>query len=304
MQSPTQTVSDTCRAGSKTLVKGEGICDERTNAVNLCEGNNQMVAKQNYCGTGRVCRNQTNSNQIKCEAVCQLRMGTGDIQTKADLVALAEDYKSHDEFITAVDKGVMALTKTNLGPERLGKINVWALLDLNQSYFQGFNCPTPKGSLVACWNYAKAAQYALSTCGGDIHLILNNDTHRIGSVGGIAIWGSAYIYNFAFDYPTVPHELGHAMAGLSDEYSFGIAALPGTKEGINCAPLGSSSQTTPCPKWAARFPNTGCYPRCGYTNFFRPMQKSIMDRGGANASYDFNEPSLVDGWDEVLKYFN
>lgn len=302
--SPTATVSvtDTCIFNNSILAKGEGICNEKTNTVNLCEGNNRMSTKADYCGIGRVCRSNPGSHQVSCDAVCQLKHGTG-ATSKADLVILAEDYPSYDTFLVAVDKSVAAIRKTNLGPQRLDKINIWALMSLNQTYFQGFNCPSPSGRSVACWNYAKAANLALTTCGGDVHVILNNDTHRTGSVGGIAIWGSAYIFNFALDFPTVPHELGHAMAGLNDEYSFGIAAPSGINDGVNCSSQGAASQNLPCPKWAGRFPNVGCYPRCGYTNFFRPSLKSIMDRGGTNAVWDFNEPSLIDGWDEVLKYF-
>ncbi len=299
---PTSSASQTCAVGSANINLGEGTCDEKTNTVTVCESNNQMVQKPNFCGVGRVCRSQPGSYQIKCDAACQLKMGSGD-QAKADLVVLSEDYATYDDFLSSVDKAVNALNRTNLGPTRLGKINLWALLDLNQTYFQGFDCPTPQGLAVACWDNAKAASIATSRCGAEALMIFNNDTHRVGSVAGIAIWGSAYIFRFGLDYPTVPHELGHSLAGLFDEYSFGVAAPPGALDGINCSNAGSSSQTSPCPKWAAKFPNVGCYRTCGFTNFYRPAQRSIMDRGGANAVYDFNEPSLVDGWDEVLKSF-
>ncbi|OGK08465.1 hypothetical protein A2767_00885 [Candidatus Roizmanbacteria bacterium RIFCSPHIGHO2_01_FULL_35_10] len=233
---------------------------------------------------------------------CQLKMGTGE-RTKADLVVLAEDYNNNNDFLAAVDKAVVALNKTNLGTARLGKINLWALMDLNQTFFKGFNCPTANGVTVACWDHVKAFNLAASKCGGDSYLIFNNDTHRTGSIGGISIWGGTYIYNFALDQPTVPHELGHSLTGLMDEYSFGIAAPAGAVAGLNCSELPSQSQTVPCPKWANRFPNVGCYPRCGFTNFYRPAVRSIMDRGGTGAVYDFNEPSLIDGWDEMLKLF-
>lgn len=299
---PTTALANSCIVGSDTINKGEGICDEKIDTVTLCEGANLMVQKPNFCGTGQVCRSQSGNFQIKCDPACQLKMGTGS-QAKADLVVLSEDYNNYNDFLSSVDKAVSALNRTNLGSTRLGKINLWALLDLNQTYFQGFNCPTSGGSTVACWDNVKAATTALTKCGGDVHMIFNNDTHRTGSVAGIAIWGSAYIYRFALDLPTVPHELGHSMAGLVDEYSFGITAPAGAVAGINCSETGSSSQAVPCPKWATRFPNVGCYPRCGYTDFYRPMDRSIMDRAGSGAVYDFNEPSLVDGWDEVLKFF-
>lgn len=299
---PTTTLANSCIVGSNTINKGEGICDEKTDTVTLCEGNNQMTQKPNFCGTGQVCRSTTGSFQIKCDAACQLKMGTGSL-AKADLVVLSEDYDNYDEFLASVDKAVIALNRTNLGQSRLGKINLWALLDLSQTYFQGFDCSAGGGTTVACWDHAKAITYAMSKCAGDTYMIFNNDTHRTGSVGGIAIWGGTYIFRFALDLPTVPHELGHSMAGLVDEYSFGITAPAGAVAGINCSETGSSSQTVPCPKWATRFPNVGCYPRCGYTDFYRPMNRSIMDRAGAGAVYDFNEPSLVDGWDEVLKFF-
>lgn len=234
--------------------------------------------------------------------LCQLKMGSG-ARSKVDLVILPEDYTSQTEFLADVDKAVNALKRTNLGQARLDKINVWALLDLTQTYFQGFDCPSPGGRTVACWDHMKALNYAMSACGGDTYIILNNDTHRVGSVAGVAIWGGTYIYKFGLEYPTVPHELGHSMIGLMDEYSFGFAAPAGSSDSINCSNTGSANESTPCPKWVAKFPNTGCYRTCGFTNFYRPMQKSIMDRGGANAVWEFNEPSLIDGWDEILKYF-
>ncbi|OGK13471.1 hypothetical protein A3C98_03190 [Candidatus Roizmanbacteria bacterium RIFCSPHIGHO2_02_FULL_37_15] len=299
---PTVSLAETCQVGANTIKKGEGLCDEKSNTVTVCEGNNQMVQKQNFCGQGQVCLSQAGNFQIKCNAACQLKLGTG-ARTKADLVVLAEDFNSYSDFLRNVDKEVAALNQTNLGAARLGKINLWALLDLNQTYFLGYNCPITGGSVVACWDHIKAITTAMSSCGGDTYSILNNDTHRVGSVGGIAIWGGNYLFKFALDFPTFPHELGHSMAGLVDEYSFGIAAPSGAIAGINCSEKASQSETTPCPKWATRFPSVGCYKRCGYTNFYRPTIRSIMDRGGTGAVYDFNEPSLVDGWDDILKYF-
>lgn len=234
---------------------------------------------------------------------CILKMGNGE-RSKADLVVLAEDYNSLDDFLAAVDKAVVALAKTNLGPTRLGKINLWAHTDLTQTYFQGYDCPTSGRLSAACWDHMKAFTVAASKCGGDSYLVFNNDTRRVGSIGGISIWGGTYIYNFALDEPTVPHELGHSLAGLMDEYSFGVEAPQGQIAGINCSEIGSANQSIPCPKWADKFPNVGCFQRCGYTNFFRPTDRSIMDRGGSGAVYEFNEPSLVDGWDEVLKFFH
>ena len=299
---PTNIVAESCNFGGATLKKGEGVCDEKTNLVTVCEGSNQMVEKANFCGSSQVCRTQTGNYQIKCDDSCQLKLGSGD-RSKADMVVLSEDYGNYNEFLSGVDKAVNAINRTNLGQARLGKINVWALLDLTQTYFQGFNCPSPIGSVVACWDHNKAMSIAMSKCGGDTYMVFNNDTHRVGSVAGIAIWGGTYIYRFALDLPTVPHELGHSMAGLVDEYSFGTSAPAGAVAGINCSDTGTQSETIPCPKWAGRFSNTGCYQRCGYTDFYRPTVRSIMDRSGSGAVYDFNEPSLVDGWDEVLKYF-
>lgn len=299
---PTSSLANSCVVGNSTINKGEGTCDEKTDTVTLCEGNNQMVQKPNFCGAGQVCRSTAGSYQVKCDATCQLKLGSGD-KLKADLVVLSEDYDSYNDFLSSLDKAVNAINRTNLGSTRLSKINLWGLLDLNQTYFLGFNCPTAGGLVVACWDHNKAFAAASSKCGGDTYMVINNDTHRVGSVAGIAIWGGTYIYRFGLDYPTVPHELGHSMAGLVDEYSFGIAAPPGAIAGINCSDSGSSGQTTPCPKWATKFPNVGCYKRCGFTDFYRPAQRSIMDRGGSGAVYDFNEPSLVDGWDEVLKLF-
>src|SRR3989344_5558498 len=82
---PTSTVAETCNIGSATIKKGEGVCDEKTNVVTVCEGNNQMVHKPNFCGAGQVCQTQPGSYQIKCDAACQLKRGTG-VRSKADLV--------------------------------------------------------------------------------------------------------------------------------------------------------------------------------------------------------------------------
>lgn len=233
---------------------------------------------------------------------CLLKTGTGS-PTKLDLVFMAEDFSNQNEFLNSVDRSINALRKSNLGNQRLDKFNIWVLLDLNQTFFTGFNCSSPGGIQAACWDHSKALAMAMSRCGGDTYLIINNDTHRSGSVAGAAVWGGIYAYRFALDYPTVPHELGHSLVNLWDEYSFNTTAPPGARAGINCAETGSANQSTPCPKWAAKFPNTGCYQRCGFTDFFRPMQRSIMDRGGVNAVFEFNEPSLIDGWDQMLKNF-
>lgn len=234
---------------------------------------------------------------------CLLKMGTGS-SAKLDLVFMAEDFTNQNEFFTSVDRSINALRRSNLGAQRLDKFNIWVLLDLNQTFFTGFNCSSPGGIQAACWDHSKALAMAMSRCGGDTYVIINNDTRRTASVAGAAVWGGVYAYKFALDYPTIPHELGHSLVALWDEYSFNTTAPPGASAGINCAETGSGNQSTPCPKWAAAFPNTGCYQRCGYTDFYRPMQRSIMDRGGVNAVFDFNEPSLINGWDEMLKNFN
>ena len=147
---------------------------------------------------------------------------------------MAEDFSSQSEFLNSVDRSISALRRSNLGAQRLDKFNIWAFLDLTQTFFTGFNCQSPGGIQAACWDHQKALATAMSRCGGDTYLIINNDTHRAGSVAGAAVWGGVYAYKYALDYPTVPHELGHSLVGLWDEYSFGIPAPAGAVAGFNC----------------------------------------------------------------------
>lgn len=236
---------------------------------------------------------------------CQLLMGSGDISSKVDIVLLPENYSNWNDFQNDANQAVAALRKTNLGTD-LYKLNVWALHDLSQNYYQTDKVDN-NGTIWPQWDINNASTQA-SRCGGDVSLIIYNNsavfTNRyFGITRSNLGTPSIFLYKKSLAYNTVPHELGHAIAKLSDEYPFpGNPVAPfWASPGINCSNQSSANENIPCPKWA-NFTQTGCYAVCGWSNFYRPSITSVMNKGN-DGSFNFNQPSLVNGWDYSLKNY-
>jgi|GEM_PF-1984573 len=78
---------------------------------------------------------------------------------------------------------------------------------------------------------------------------------------------------------TTVHEFGHSFGGLHDEYSFNshyIVGVPGPLEIPNC-------DNSPCNKWNSSIPGSQCIPVCGYTDWYRAYDNTIM---GSHYSLD------------------
>ncbi len=244
---------------------------------------------------------------------CKLLMGNGDKDNKFDIVFLADNYNNLSDFLSDSAISVQKIQQTNLGLSRLSKLDVWVYQDISQTYYQNDYTDPPTGRTFIIWDINKADQIARN-CAGDISVVFYNNRNDYAD-RYFAVTGrqeglrSIFAYSRALPYITVPHELGHGIADLVDEYPFlspqgiPLQAPWGTDPGINCSSASSNSPTTPCPIWANQFPQVGCYQRCGWANYYRPATKSIMDGGGFGEVYTFNDPSLINGWDVNLKNY-
>lgn len=101
----------------------------------------------------------------------------------------------------------------------------------------------------------------------------------------------------------VPHEMGHAIADLYDEYIYDNDR--GLKEedvpdarGWNC----TSKQDSKCTKWS-RHPSALCKPGCTTSFWFRPSDVSVMGSHPLFYNRIWNLPSM-DGWEAALRNFS
>ncbi|MBI2139616.1 hypothetical protein HYU14_01720 [Candidatus Woesearchaeota archaeon] len=67
---------------------------------------------------------------------------------------------------------------------------------------------------------------------------------------------------------TFLHEFGHSFGGLYDEYDFGSSTAFPPFRIPNC-------DGSDCSKWSS-LNSTGCFPGCGYTNWYRAYDNTIM----------------------------
>jgi len=214
---------------------------------------------------------------------------------KYNLVFLPAGYPSLNDFSGDAQKAVDSLKKTNLGPNLLNKINIWAYADTSIDLQAGL-C-TRRGISTICVNQDAARSYA-EACGGESYVILlNNDQVEMGLSYGMCS-GEVALTTKEVDggIRPFPHELGHSIACLNDEYLVpgGVSDLR-----INCSVDASNNENTPCPKWEGMW-DVGCHPGCSNENWFRSTPVSIMN--STNFSWQFNSPSLQ-GWENKLQNY-
>lgn len=272
------------------------------------ETQNQTQQTQTQTGTntgGQQQKTQTTAqNQNPLAHLCDVKIQTpGDKNKKYDLLFLADDYSSREQFLKDVNDAVSKLNDTNLGTTRINKINFWAYDDLNID-FGGKNCGSKAGYVSLCVNWDLAQSFK-DTCGDDGYVVLVNSA-KLGqywdaaSSNGLGA-GQTALSN-AVTY-ALAHELGHSISSLNDEYPFAGGATTDSLEylQINCSVKPSNNQEIPCLGWE-KYSDVHCYPICGYHNWYRSTIKSAMNGGQANFNNIFNPPSL-EGWDYALKNY-
>eukprot|EP01063_Lacrimia_lanifica_P041245 TRINITY_DN957_c0_g1_i1.p1 TRINITY_DN957_c0_g1~~TRINITY_DN957_c0_g1_i1.p1 ORF type:complete len:1023 (+),score=290.50 TRINITY_DN957_c0_g1_i1:43-3111(+) len=127
--------------------------------------------------------------------------------------------------------------------------------------------------MLAC-NFAEARSLASYAPAADLVLVLVND-EEYGGAGGS---GNAYIYTGENFEKVFHHEVGHAAAGLADEYSYGmnenkVIERPNCVYGNGQAP---SVSDLPWKNWAETWQANGQDPKpvlgCSWDNYYRPRR--------------------------------
>ncbi len=266
--------------------------------------------------------------------ICKNLEINGNERDKYDLVFLSSGYTDYDSFETDAKKAVQAIKNTNLGSTILNKFNFKLHTQLS-GLFELDHCSNidpSNSSDWPCWDRPQAG-YASLRCNGDGYLIIIHTAKFPESTTqakeDIKKWGGgllglsygpghASVFRYVFDSApfrdpwenTVPHELGHSIGLLHDEYITANIAPATYVAPLNCSenPSTSRSESSACPKWETDFPTVGCYGGCYYTNWFRSSQYSIMgddfdpNRDGGYLHKTFNAPSLK-MWEEAMKNF-
>ena len=180
----------------------------------------------------------------------------------------------------------------------LSHMNIFAIFEASPQ--DGANHPDPDGKIadpkdnrlqcsygttikrmLSC-NYAEVkslASYAPYATNNDQMLILTlvNDPEYGGAGGGgvAALYTGATSTDYGFEKVLI-HEIGHAAADLSDEYSYGFSEEQDL-ELTNCA---KNKNSLPKP-WAAYQAGDPAYATpqqvCSYTNYFKPTKSEKGD---------------------------
>ncbi len=204
---------------------------------------------------------------------------------KYNLVILSAGYASSQDFLNDARIAINSLNKTNLSPNTRNKINIWAYADTSIDLRAGF-CD----SREICVDQNAARNFA-QTCGGDGYVVILNNKSEERGVSYAVCGGEAAITNAMVDggIRPFPHELGHSIACLDDEY---LIENYGRAPRINC------STDSSCSSWQ-KYSGVGCYQTCSSEDRFRSTPTSLMN-GGRSFTWQFNPPSL-EGWDNKLQ---
>src|SRR3989344_753092 len=219
-------------------------------------------------------------------------------QARTGIVVIAENGFDKQEFLNHVSRQVADLKRTNLKDEGiLDYINIYAL---NPYKHNG-----PRCNLIRCFDSIlidpPEATKAKQLCSSSAYVLFSRQQDR--SYTQMLVNTHAVIFrNDLYDIPNIfPHELGHLVARLDDEYV--EHPIPRTPVFFkNCALRGSINEKEICPVWRERYPKSsypemGCINGCSAWGFYRSTENSIMNNSFIDNQ--FNAISL-DAWRNVL----
>jgi len=213
----------------------------------------------------------------------------GPKESKYNVIFLPSKYSDATSFINDAKTAANTMDQTNLGPNLISKINFWLLNRVDIDLHNPSSTPTVIRDTICHMNA--------------FVVIENNPT-----IGGVSYGlgnGSVALTSGSIPSLTLPHELGHAIASLMDEYQL-KNQTPMDIQVINCSKQSSGNEGTPCPGWEQYGPSgVGCFQVCGFNDWFRPTSDSIM-AGGINGVWHmnniFNPPSIT-GWEIALSNY-
>ncbi len=247
---------------------------------------------------------------------CTMLQKNGDPNDKYDLVFMPVFYTDEASFIADVNETIAKINRSNLGSSILNKFNFLATTSLSEN-FSMKKCEINR-RITPCWDFEKA-NTTMRSCNGDGYIIILYSTKTQedeakafqelkdwGNWGGLTHDGrEVMIFRSMLDSGI--HELGHSIGQLDDEYTYKdpegnfLQSSGNYSPSLNCSDSPSASENIPCTSWESRFPNTGCYAMCQYSDWYRPSTTSIMKYQYTTDS--FNDPSIY-GFERALKNFN
>lgn len=238
---------------------------------------------------------------------CYPIVKSGSPDSKHDVILLANKFSDINQFIRSAQQAAGTLKSTNLSSNELGidfvkKMNFTAYTVI-QDFSITLNPDTPGGTSIGRWN-RQLAREKMSHCGGDSYIIIDDFYHNVRAVGSYAE-GEAVV--LAEDLYAVPHELGHSIAGLDDEYIYEEGNAPLhfiNRQHINC------TADATCQEWKNKYgtEKINCSTGCSYGSYYRATTDSIM-KGREFFLFlpittgKFNRPSL-EGWRGALERYS
>jgi hypothetical protein len=211
------------------------------------------------------------------------------------LIIIPDHYTDLAEFETDAKQAVAGLKETNLPSSVISKFSFYYSSDLSKDY--GVSIDGQSANLNV--SLVKSTQ---QDCQGDAALIISKkypDVNSSFGTGGFSMISSLMAVVFKHSVIVTPHELGHALPGLFDEYSFNTNSIEPANY-YNC----SGTDQERCREWQEKYSddsNVGCYSVCGYSDWFRPTQYSTMNNNLDYINY-YNPPS-IEAWEKFMEKY-
>lgn len=262
----------------------------------------------------------------------------GSQADKMDMMIIPLNFKDdvfETEMPLAANRAKESLRRTNLNNyenEVLKKMNWYVLNIYHPDFDEGNLNGTYDGTKNGIFNFA--LNYA-NYCGKDRFMVIfKTESPELISSAIVGYGGLVFTTDLMqSDQLVFAHEWGHAVGDLVDEYLSGEA-----DPGINCTDEGTqAAQTaticaannpdptciseydnpafkTACPAWDCNFitcsplarellKDTGCYPKCGVGEHFRPAYNSTMRWQDYSEGQNYNGPSLVHMIEKVFSQY-
>lgn len=190
---------------------------------------------------------------------CVQILESGSVSDKIDLTFIGQGYDDIEKFKTDVQKYTGGFFAIEPFKSSKGRFNVYYV---NQT--SDFSCKLGcKGiERLVCCDDASVKKFALQCPADKIIVLINTETF----CGTASDYAKVCTINDPRAGLVLVHEIGHALAGLGDEYGYAISSQKAA-DTPNCASEG-------CSKWDGL--GAGCFAGCGYSNWFRPTDKSCI----------------------------
>lgn len=256
----------------------------------------QTQTQTNQTQPQQTTQNQNPQNYVFDANLCNEKIQVpGPKQFKLNIIFLASNYNDLNKFLDDAKTAAGNMYKTNLGPNRVNKINFWAYKSINAP-LPVKSCRSAAGFSTVCTDENQAKTMS-DDCGMNGYVVIVDHPRKAASTLAL---GTIQVTMTSSALESLPHELGHAVASVFDEYDFQDDRPPNIPVPANCSAESSGDQNIACPPWK-KYNDVGCFSRCGFWSWYKPTAQSIMNH--LQNSYAFNSPSL-DAWDFALQQYD